>query len=68
MTGSCLSKYVDKMKFFQGIFENDFFLERPYNPGPCECLALNHDNNLVERRETLSGLELKQFLQNVIEY
>ena len=56
------------MKFFKGIFEKDFYLQRPYKPGPCECLVLNHDNNLVEKRGTISGKELKQFMKNVVEH
>jgi hypothetical protein len=56
------------MKFFKGIFEKDFYLQRPYNPGPCECLVLNHDNDLVEKRGTISKKELKQFMKNVVEH
>jgi hypothetical protein len=68
LTGSCIAKFSDKMKFFKGIFEKDFYLQRPYNPGPCECLVLNHDNNLIEKRRTISKKELKQFMKNVVEH
>ena len=54
MTGSCIESYPEKMKFFYGILNHDFFIERPYNPGPCQCIKLNHDTEKIEKKETLT--------------
>ena len=60
------------MKFFKGIFQKNFFIERRFNPGPCQCFEYNHettkDANFYKDKVTLTGEPLKEFIEDVCAY